>query len=120
MPKYVDGFVIVIPKKKMADYAKIAKKAGKIWIEHGALEYRECVGEDMKVSFGLPFPKLTKTKPTEVVVFSWILYKSRKHRDAVMKKVMKDKRLAEMMTPKAMPFDTKRMIFGGFKSFIDL
>jgi uncharacterized protein YbaA (DUF1428 family) len=120
MPKYVDGFVIVIPKKKLAEYTKISKKAGKIWMEYGALEYRECVGEDMKVSFGLPFPKLTKTKPSEVVIFSWILYKSRKHRDQVNAKVMVDERMQDICTPETAPFDVKRMSYGGFETIVDL
>ena len=120
MPRYVDGFVLPVPKNNIEAYRKIARKAGKIWREHGALEYREWIAEDVKVGKRTSFPRSVKLKPGEVVVFSWITYKSRKQRDAVMKKVMKDKRLAEMMTPKAMPFDTKRMIFGGFKSLIDL
>lgn len=117
---YVDGFIVPVPKKNLAAYKKIALKCGKIWKEHGAIDYHECVAEDVKVGKWTSFPRSVKLKKNETVVFSWITYKSRKHRDAVMKKVMKDKRLAEMMTPKAMPFDTKRMIFGGFKSFIDL
>jgi uncharacterized protein YbaA (DUF1428 family) len=118
--RYVDGFVLPVPKKKIAVYRKIARFAGRIWREHGAIEYRECCGEDLRVKMGVAFPKLAKAKSTETVFFSWITYKSRKHRDAVMKKVMTDKRLADMMNPKSMPFDTKRMIFGGFKSFIDM
>ena len=117
---YVDGFIVPVPKKNLAAYKKIALKCGKIWKEHGAIDYHECVAEDVKVGKWTSFPRSVKLKKNETVVFSWITYKSRRHRDAVMKKVMKDKRLAEMMTPKAMPFDTKRMIFGGFKSFIDL
>jgi uncharacterized protein YbaA (DUF1428 family) len=120
MPQYVDGFVLVVPKKKVEAYKKMSKKAGKIWREHGALEYRECVGEDMKVKFGLPFPKLTKTKPTETVVFSWIVYKSRKDRDRVNAKVMSDKRLTEGMDHKDMPFDMKKMAYGGFEVLVDV
>ena len=120
MSQYIDGFVLSIPKDKLAAYKKLATKAGKIWREHGALEYRECVGDDMNVSFGVPFTKLTKTKPTETVVFSWIVYKSRAHRDKVLKKVLSDPRLAKMMSPDAMPFDMKRMAYGGFKSVVDL
>ena len=119
MAKYVDGFVLVVPKKKIDAYKKLAKKAGKIWREHGALEYRECIGEDLKVKFGMPFTKLVKTKPSETVVFSWIVYKSRAQRDKVNKAVMADPRI-QGMDPKAMPFDAKRMIYGGFKVMVDL
>jgi uncharacterized protein YbaA (DUF1428 family) len=115
---YVDGFVLVVPKKKLAVYKKMATKAGKIWREHGALDYRECVGDDLKVKMGLPFPKLAKVKAGETVVFSYIVYKSRAHRDKVNAKVMKDKRLFEGM-PKEMPFDMKRMAYGGFKTLVE-
>lgn len=114
MPKYVDGFVIAVPKKNLPAYLKMAKAASKIWIEYGALEYRESVGDDLQTPFGLPFPKLTKAKPTEAIVFSWIVYKSRAHRDKVNAKVMKDPRLEGMCDPKNPPFDTKRMSYGGF------
>src|SRR5688572_2408544 len=114
MAKYVDGFVLCVPKKKIKQYQKIATKAGKIWMEHGALQYVECVGEDMKVKFGVPFPKIAKPKKGETVIFSWIVYKSRKHRDQVNKKVMSDKRMNEMGSPEDMPFDCKRMTYGGF------
>lgn len=117
---YVDGFVLPIPKKKLAAYRRIAQKAGKIWREHGALEYRECVGDDLDVKMGLPFPKTIKVKPGETVAFSWIVYKSRAHRDQVNAKVMKDPRLAKMMDPKSMPFDCSRMTYGGFKVIVDL
>ncbi len=117
---YADGFVLVVPKKKIEAYRKIAKKAGKVWRDHGALDYKECVGEDLKVKFGTPFTKLAKTKASETVVFSWILYKSRKHRDQVNAKVMADPRMAKMMSdPSEMPFDTKRMCYGGFKVIVD-
>lgn len=119
MPKYIDAFVLVVPTKKIKTYMKISAKAGKVWREHGALEYRECAGEDLKVKFGTPFPKLAKTKKGETVVFSWIVYKSRKHRDQVNKKVMADKRLNDMMDPKDMPFDMKRMSYGGFDVIVD-
>lgn len=120
MAKYVDGFVLVVPKKKIDAYKKLAKKAGKIWREHGALEYRECVGEDLKVKFGLPFTKLVKTKPSETVVFSWIVYKSRKDRDRVNAKVMSDERLTgDGMDHKDMPFDMKRMTYGGFEILVE-
>ncbi|TAJ84124.1 DUF1428 domain-containing protein [Reyranella sp.] len=113
---YVDGFVLVVPKKNLAAYKSMAKKAGKVWREHGALDYRECVGDDLKVKFGLPFPKLIKTKPNETIVFSYIVYKSRAHRDKVNAKVMADPRLQKM--PKEMPFDMKRMAYGGFKTIV--
>ena len=115
---YVDGFVLVVPKKKLAIYKSMARKAGKIWREHGALDYRECVGDDLKVKFGLPFTKLAKTKSSETVVFSYIVYKSRAHRDKVNAKVMADKRLQGPGMPKEMPFDMKRMAYGGFKTLV--
>jgi uncharacterized protein YbaA (DUF1428 family) len=116
---YVDGFVVPVPKKKIATYRRIAKLAGKVWRSHGALEYYECVADDVKWGKRTSFPRSVKLKPSETVMFSWILYKSRKDRDRINKKVMKDKRLAHMMDPKAMPFDMKRMIWGGFKSIVD-
>jgi uncharacterized protein YbaA (DUF1428 family) len=115
---YVDGFVVPVPKKKMKTYLAIARKAGKVWKDHGALDYAECVADDVKVGKWTSFPRSVKLKRGETVVFSYIVYKSRKHRDAVLAKVMKDKRLADMMDPKAMPFDGKRMIYGGFKTAI--
>ena len=114
---YVDGFVLVVPKKKLPAYVKLARKASKVWREHGALDYRECVGEDLKVKMGLPFPKLAKARAGETVIFSWISYKSRAHRDKVNAKVMADKRLFDGM-PKEMPFDVKRMAYGGFKTLV--
>ena len=117
---YVDGFVLVVPKKKIAAYKKMATRAAMVWRDHGALDYRECVGDDLKVKMGLPFPKLAKTKAGETVVFSYIVYKSRADRDRCLKKVMADPRLAKMMNPKKMPFDAKRMIYGGFKVFVDV
>jgi uncharacterized protein YbaA (DUF1428 family) len=116
---YVDGFVLAVPKKKMKTYLGLAGKAGKIFREHGALEYREAVGDDLKVKFGMPFPKAARAKAGETVVFSWIVYKSKAHRDQVNKKVMKDPRLAKMMDPKSMPFDMKRMAYGGFRIRVD-
>src|SRR5688572_24378256 len=110
--KYVDGYVLPVPKKNLSVYRRIAEKAGKIWREHGALEYRECVGEDLIVKWGLPFPRALKIKPGETVIFSWIVFKSRAHRDRVNAKVMKDKRLTESMAASAMPFDCKRMVYG--------
>lgn len=115
MPLYVDGYVIPVPKRKVAAYVKLAKLASKIWVEHGALEYRECVGEDLSHSFALTFPKGIRAKAGETVFFSWIVYKSRAARDRVNAKVMKDPRLAAMCDPKNTPFDVKRMIYGGFE-----
>lgn len=115
---YVDGFVIPIATKNLAAYRKMAKQGGKLWMEHGALQYFECVGNDLKVKFGLPFTKMAKTKAGETVVFSFIVYKSRAHRDSVNKKVMKDPRIATMCDPKNMPFDVKRMAYGGFASMV--
>ena len=112
---YVDGFIVAVPKKNLTAYVRLAKKSGKVWREHGALDYREWVAEDVKVGKLTSFPRSVKLKPGETVVFSWITYKSRAHRDRVNKKVMADPRLAKMMTPQGMPFDGKRMIFGGFK-----
>jgi uncharacterized protein YbaA (DUF1428 family) len=116
---YADGFVLVVPKKNLPAYRRMASAAGKVWRKHGAVDYKECVGDDLKVKWGLPFPKLAKAKPSEAVVFSWIVYKSRKHRDAVNAKVMKDPRIINMMKSKAMPFDMKRMAYGGFKVLVD-
>jgi uncharacterized protein YbaA (DUF1428 family) len=118
--RYVDGFVIPVPKKNVPSYLRMARTAGKVWREHGALEYRECVGDDLDVKFGTPFPRTVKGKRGETVVFSWIVYKSRAHRDRVNARVMKDPRLAKMMDPKAMPFDAKRMVYGGFEVLVDL
>ena len=117
--RYVDGFVLPVPKKNLQAYRRLAQKAGKIWREHGALEFRECVGEDLDVKMGAPFPRRIKLKPGETVMFSWIGFKSRAHRDRVNAKVMKDPRLANMCDPKNMPFDVKRMSYGGFKILVD-
>ena len=117
---YVDGFVLPVPKRKVREYARLARKAGKIWREHGALEYREAIGEDVKPGKHTSFPQTVKLKPNEVPWFSWIVYKSRRHRDQVNARVMKDPRLASMMDPKKMPFDGKRMIYGGFKVVVDV
>jgi uncharacterized protein YbaA (DUF1428 family) len=119
MPQYVDGFIVPVPKKNLDAYRRISQKAGKIWREHGALEYRECVAEDVKVGKVTSFPRSVKSKPEETVVFAWIVYKSRADRDRINAKVMKDPRLAKMMEPNAMPFDTKRMIYGGFEVFVE-
>jgi uncharacterized protein YbaA (DUF1428 family) len=115
--RYVDGFVIPLPKKNVQAYRRIALKAGKIWREYGALEFRECVGDDLAVKGMVPFARRIKLKPGETVVFSWIVFKSRAHRDRVNAKVMKDPRLD--MDPKSMPFDVKRMLYGGFRVLVD-
>jgi uncharacterized protein YbaA (DUF1428 family) len=117
---YVDGFVLPVPKDNLAAYRAIARKCGKIWREYGALQYVECVEDDVKPGKSTSFPQSVKLKPGEVVVFSWIVYNSRRERDAINKKVMADPRLAKMMDPKAMPFDGKRMFWGGFKSMVEL
>jgi uncharacterized protein YbaA (DUF1428 family) len=110
---------VPVPKKKIAAYRGMAKKASKVWREHGALAFRENVADDVKVGKWTSFPRSVKLKRDETVVFSYIVYKSRKDRDRVLAKVMKDKRLAKMMNPKAMPFDARRMIYGGFKTIVD-
>lgn len=119
MPRYIDGFVVPVPKKKLAAYFRIAKKASKVWRDHGALEYRECVGDDLAIKFCLPFPKGIKVKPGETVVFAYIVYQSRAHRDRVNAKVMRDPRLNAMCDPKDMPFDCARMLYGGFKAVVE-
>jgi len=120
--RYVDGFVLAVPEKNLKAYRSIAQKAGKIWKEHGALEYIESVGDDLDhpPECGISFVKLAKTKPGEVVFFSFIVYKSRAHRDQVNKKVMNDPRLKKMMQNGPMPFDIKRMAYGGFKGLVAL
>jgi len=116
---YIDGFLLAIPKGKMPAYRAIARRAGRVWKEHGALEYRECAGDDLATKMGAPFPRVAKAKAGETVVFSWIVYKSRAHRDRVNANVMKDPRTVKWMnTP--MPFDMKRMSYGGFKVIVDL
>jgi uncharacterized protein YbaA (DUF1428 family) len=117
--KYVDGYVLPVPKKNLPTYRRMAQKAGKIWRDYGALQFCECVGDDLEVKMAASFPRTIKLKPGEVVVFSWIVFKSRAHRDSVNAKVMKDPRLIKMMDPKAMPFDSKRMVYGGFKFMVD-
>ena len=117
---YVDGFVIPVPKKNIKAYRSMAQKAGKIWMEFGALELRECVADDVKPGKITSFPQSVKLKKDETVMFSWIVYKSRKDRDRINKKVMMDPRLAKMMQGKDNPFDAKRMIYGGFKTIVDL
>jgi uncharacterized protein YbaA (DUF1428 family) len=115
---YVDGFIVAVPKKNLDAYVRMAKRSGKVWREHGALDYREWVADDVKVGQRTSFPRSVKLKPDETVVFSWITYKSRAHRDRVNKKVMADPRLKDMMNPKTLPFDAKRMIYGGFESLV--
>ena len=117
---YVDGFLVPVPKKKVQAYRRIAQKAGRVWKKHGALEFRECSGDDLKVKGLVSFTRVARLKPGETVMFSWIVFKSRAHRDRVNKKVMKDPQLAGMMDPKGMPFDVKRMAYGGFKTIVDL
>ena len=116
---YVDGFLIVVPKKSVARYKKVATIAGKVWKDLGAVTYVETVGEDLNTKFGMSFPKLAKLKKNETVVFSWIVYKSKAERNRINKKVMSDPRLAPFMNPDAMPFDMKRMSMGGFKVLVD-
>lgn len=115
---YVDGYVLPVPTKNLPVYRRMARKAGRIWREHGALDYRECVGDDLDVKVLVPFPRIIKLKPGETVVFSWIVFKSRAHRDRVNAKVMKDPRLGNAADLKAMPFDIKRMAYGGFKTLV--
>lgn len=116
---YIDGFVLVVPKKKVPAYRTMAQKAGKIWRKHGALEYYECLGDDLNKRMGRPFPRLARAKRGETVFFSWIVYKSRAHRDQVNARVMKDPAIRNMCDPKNMPFDCKRMSYGGFKVLVD-
>jgi uncharacterized protein YbaA (DUF1428 family) len=117
---YVDGFVVPVPQQNLAAYRTMARKAGKIWREHGALEYVECVADDVKPGKLTSFPQAVKLKDGEVVVFSWIVYASRRDRDRINKLVMTDPRLAAMMDPKSLPFDARRMFFGGFKTLVAL
>ncbi len=117
---YVDGFVLPVPRRNLAAYRSMARKAGRIWKEHGALEFRECIADDVKPGKQTSFPQSVKLKPGETVFFSFIVYKSRRDRDRVNKKVMSDKRIAAMGGPDTMPFDAKRMIYGGFKVLVDL
>lgn len=116
--RYIDGFVLPVPKKNVRAYRRMAQMGGKIWREHGALEFRECIADDLNAEWGMPFPRMMKLKRGETVFFSWIVFKSRAHRDSVNAKVMKDPRLGNM-DPKTMPFDMKRMAYGGFKVLVD-
>jgi len=117
---YVDGFVLPVPVARLADYRKLARKAGKIWLEYGALAYTECVADDVKPGKLTSFPQSVKLKPDETVIFAWIVYPSRKVRDTINAKVMSDPRLASMADPKNHPFDGKRMFWGGFKPIVEL
>jgi len=119
MARYVDGFVVPVPKKKLAAYRRLARLGAKVWREHGALEYVEAVADDVRRGKRTSFPRSVKLKAGEVVVFSYIVYRSRQQRDRVMAKVMADPRLASMMDPAAMPFDAERMFWGGFKMLVD-
>jgi len=116
---YVDGYVLPVPKKNLLAYRRMSQKVGKIFREHGAMEHRECAGDDLDVKGLVPFPRRVKLKPGETLVFAWIMFKSRAHRDSVNAKVMKDPRLAKMK-PQSMPFDYKRMVCGGFKVIVDV
>jgi uncharacterized protein YbaA (DUF1428 family) len=120
MAHYVDGFVVPVPKSKVAAYRRMSRKCGKVWIEHGALEYRECIADDVPWGKRTSFPRSVKLKPRETVWFSFIVYKSRRDRDRINARVMKDPRLASMMNPKSLPFDGRRLIFGGFKVAVSL
>lgn len=117
---YVDGFVVPLPQKNLEAYREMASKAGAIWRELGALEFRECISDDVKPGKLTSFPQSVNLEPGEIVVFSWIVYKSRAERDAINAKVMADPRMADMMKPETMPFDGKRMIYGGFEMLVDL
>ena len=117
---YVDGFIVPVPKGKMKAYLAMARKAGKVWKDHGAIDYCESIADDVKVGKWTSFPRAVKLKRGETVVFSYIVYKSRKQRDTINAKVMSDPRLAAMMDPKNMPFDAKRMFWGGFKGLVEM
>jgi len=117
--RYVDGFVLAVSKKKLPAYKRMAQKASKVWREHGAIEFRECVGDNLAVKMGVSFARILKLKPGVTAVFSWIVFKSRAHRDRVNALVMKDPRIAQTCDPKTMPFDAKRMAYGGFKVLVD-
>lgn len=118
MKRYVDGFVVPVPRQNLDAYRALAEKASKIWHEHGALEYRECVGQDLDVPMAMPFPKGINAKPDETIVFAYIVYESRAHRDEVNAKVMKDPRLTADCDPAKMPFDCARMLYGGFEEIV--
>jgi uncharacterized protein YbaA (DUF1428 family) len=117
---YVDSFVVPVPKNNLEAYRQLAAKAGAVWREHGALEYRECVADDVKAGKVTSFPRSVLLKPEETVVITWVLFESRAHRDEVNAKVMSDPRLADMMDPASMPFDGERMFFGGFEMLVEV
>ena len=118
MAHYVDGYVVPIPKRKLKTYQKIAQKASKVWLDHGALDYRECAIDDTEIKPTLPFARGIRSKPGETIVFAYVVFKSRAHRDKVNAKVMKDPRVSEMCDPKDMPFDCQRMLYGGFQTIV--
>ena len=120
MARYIDGFLLPVPKKNLDAYVRMARKAGKVWLEHGAVAFMECVGDDLKSPMALSFEKVGKLKAGETIFYSFIVFNSRTHRDRVNKKVMSDPRLKEMMEGESMPFDMKRMAYGGFKALVDL
>ena len=117
---YIDGFLLPVPKKNLAAYRRMSAKAGKVWMEYGALQYIEAAGDDLNIKGVVPFPRQLRAKPGETPVFSWILYKSKAHRDQVNKKVMKDPRIEKMMVQAESPFDMKRMVYGGFKAIVEM
>ena len=119
MPRYVDGFVIPIPRRNLAKYRRVARRAGIVWMEYGALDYRECVGDDLDIAGVVSFRKLLRLKPTETAIFSWITYRSKADRKKINARVMKDPRILRMMDPKDNPFDVKRMTYGGFRAIVD-
>jgi len=116
--RYVDGYVLPVPKKKLKVYARMAQMGANVWMKHGALDYKECVGEDLKTKWGKPFSRMMKLKPGETVVFAWVVFKSRAHRDRVNAKVMQE--MEKMCDMKEMPFDIKRMVYGGFKALVEV
>ena len=117
-PGYVDGFLLTVPVKRLADYKKMAQLGCKVWMEHGALDFCECTGDDLKIKMGIPFPALKEAGRNDVVIFSWITYKSRAHRDIVNSRVMKDPRMSTLGGMDSMPFDCNKMSFGGFKVIV--
>ena len=117
---YVDGFVVPVPVANLDAYKKMARRSGKIWMEHGALQYIECVADDVQPGKVTSFPQAVQLKKDEAVVFSWIVYRNRRERDRINKKVMSDPRLADMMDPKTLPFDGMRMFWGGFKPIVEI
>jgi len=116
---YVDGYVLAIPKEHLKAYRRMAALGKKSWMKHGAVDYKECAGDDLAAKWGTPFTRVMKLKPGETAVFAYIVFKSRAHRDRVNARVMKDPRIAKMMEPKSMPFDHKRMVYGGFKVLVE-